>query len=68
MSTPVPTYLVVLNTPNGTAELEVPTFAGPEAAGRRAFWTACSLGWGDVEEITVESSTLLDSPATEDNA
>lgn len=47
------TYLVTLETAQGRAELAVPTFQGPEAAARRAFWTACAQGWGDVDEVQV---------------
>lgn len=62
MSTPtvtIPTYLVTLSTPNGEGSIEVPTFQGSEAAARRAKWSAVSVGWGDVDEVTVVSSVLL---------
>lgn len=52
-------YLVTLTTPLGTAELEVPSTLGPDAAGRRAFWTAASLGWGDLDEIIVDAIVEL---------
>ncbi len=59
----VPTYTVTLLTPNGVAQLDVPTYGGPMGAGRRAFWAAVSLGWGDVDEITVcEITRVTDSP------
>lgn len=55
-------WLVQISTPNGEAELEVPTFCGPEAAERRAIVAAASLGWGDLDEIRI----LNVSEATEE--
>lgn len=49
-----PLFTVTLDTPAGPAVLEVPTFQGPAAAGRRAHLTAVHLGWGDLDEITVQ--------------
>lgn len=49
------TWTVTLRTPHGMAELDVPTTLGPDAASRRAHMAACSLGWGDLDTITVES-------------
>jgi hypothetical protein len=46
-------FLVTLDTPNGQGQLEVPTTLGADAAGRRAFWQACNLGWGDVDTISI---------------
>lgn len=54
----VPTYRVQVATPGGPAELDVPTFQGPDAAKRRAYWTAVAAGWGDVDEVTVTNVTL----------
>lgn len=48
-------YLVTLDTPNGRGEIEVPTFMGPDAAGRRAVVAAMGQGWGDFDSITVVS-------------
>jgi hypothetical protein len=55
----LPVYLVTIDTPQGRAELEVPTLRGPAAAERRAWITAVQLRWGDVDEITVVSSELI---------
>jgi hypothetical protein len=60
----VPRYLVTLDAPAGRGEIEVPTYQGPDAAGRRAFWAACSLGWGDVDEITILSVAEITTPET----
>lgn len=51
----VPQYVVTLDTAQGRAVLEVPSMLGPDAASRRAFWTAVSLHWGDVDEVSVVS-------------
>lgn len=48
-------YLVVIDTPKGQAELEVPSTLGPEAAGRRAWMTGVQLRWGDLDEVKVVS-------------
>jgi hypothetical protein len=53
-------YLVTLDTPNGMAQLDVPSMMGPEAAGRRAHISACAIGWGDIDEITVTSVEISD--------
>jgi hypothetical protein len=55
----LPVYLVTIDTPQGRAELEVPTLLGPAAAERRAWMTAVQLRWGDVDEITVVSTELI---------
>jgi hypothetical protein len=55
----LPVYLVTLDTPQGRAELEVPTLLGPAAAERRAWRTAVQRRWGDVDEITVVSTELM---------
>lgn len=55
----LPVYLVTIDTPQGRAELEVPTLLGPAAAERRAWMTAVQLRWGDLDEITVVSTELL---------
>jgi hypothetical protein len=47
------TYTVTLDTPSGIAQLDVPSTLGPDAAKRRAFFTACALGWGDLDDIMV---------------
>lgn len=57
------TYLVTVETPKGTAELEVPSTLGPEAAGRRGWMTAVQQRWGDVDEITVTSVTEMEESA-----
>lgn len=46
-------WIVRLMTPDGEAELEVPTFYGPEVAGRRAQVAAVTMRWGDFDEIRV---------------
>jgi hypothetical protein len=58
-----PVYLVTIDTPQGRAELEVATLLGPGAAGRRAWMTAVQLRWGDLDEITVVSTELIDQQA-----
>ena len=63
----IPTYLVTLRiTQEGdsplaerTASMEVPSFLGDAAAGRRAKWTAVAAGWGDVDEVAVQSVELV---------
>jgi hypothetical protein len=50
----VPTYTVTLKTPSGQIQLDVPTFQGAQAAGRRALFAAAQAGWGDLDTITVE--------------
>lgn len=55
------TYRVTLEVAGGQAVLDVPSFLGADAAGRRAFWTAASLGWGDLHEIRVVSSEPLEA-------
>lgn len=54
-------YLVTVETPKGTAELEVPSTLGPEAAGRRGWMTAVQQRWGDVDEVTVTSVTEMEA-------
>jgi hypothetical protein len=58
-------FLVTVLTPNGKAELEVPSTLGTEAAARRAHITAVSLGWGDMDTVTVESVALLPGQSCE---
>lgn len=53
------TYRVALDCPGGPVVLDVPSCLGPEAAGRRAVWTAVALGWGEPDEVT-----LADTSAT----
>jgi hypothetical protein len=53
--TDVPQYLVVLATPKGEAVLQVPSLSGPDAAGRRAYWSAVTARWGDLDEVEVLS-------------
>lgn len=55
----VPRYLVVLDTPKGVYELEVPSFLGPNTAKRRAVFTAAASRWGDLPEIKVLSVTPI---------
>jgi hypothetical protein len=50
---PVRTWTVTLDTPQGQAQLDVPTSLGPDAAERRAILAAASLRWGDIDEIRV---------------
>lgn len=59
----VPVYLVTLQTPGGPAELEVPSLLGPEAAGRRAWMAGVQQRWGDVDEVVVVSTELIEEPA-----
>jgi hypothetical protein len=54
-----PVFEVLLTTPAGDAVLEVPTFLGAEAAGRRALWSAVALGWGEPDQVTVAAVTEL---------
>lgn len=53
-------YLVTLITPNGVGQIEVPTFLGPDAAGRRAHMCAVAAGWGDLDEVKVASVTEIE--------
>jgi hypothetical protein len=47
-------YRVTLACPGDLlAVLDVPSCLGSEPAERRAWWTAVSLGWGDVDDITI---------------
>ena len=63
----IPTYLVTLKiTQEGdsplaehTGTIEVPSFMGGDAAGRRAKWSAIASGWGDVDEVEVQSVELI---------
>lgn len=54
------TYVVTLSTPAGLAAMDVPSNLGPEAAGRRAFWTAAAIGWGDLPDLSIDSIVPLD--------
>lgn len=56
----IPTYEVHLDTAIGPAVLHVPTLLGADAAARRAKWTAVAAGWGDVDDVHVTSSELLE--------
>lgn len=56
---PLVTYLVTLDTPKGRGTVELSSFLGPEAAGRRARWTMIP-SWGDVDEVTVFMVEALD--------
>jgi len=53
--TVVTDYLVTLTTPHGVGQLEVPTTLGPNAAARRAIVAAMQWGWGNFDNLTVES-------------
>lgn len=55
-----PRYLVTLIMPRGTCLLEVPTFQGPAAAGRRAKFAAVSQGWGNLDEVLVGSVAVIE--------
>jgi hypothetical protein len=57
--TALATYLVVLDTPNGRGEIEVPSTLGPDAAGRRARIAAIASGWGDMDDVIVVSVVAL---------
>lgn len=52
-------YVVTIGTPQGPGEMEVPSTLGPDAAGRRAKMTAFTIGWGDLDELTVESVKVM---------
>lgn len=56
----VRTWTVVLDTPKGRAELDVPTALGPDAAERRAVVAAAALRWGDIDEIRVLDVVAFD--------
>lgn len=60
MTQTIPRYLVTLDTPMGQAQLEVPSFLGPNTAKRRAHMTACAIGWGDLPEVKVVSVELIE--------
>ena len=67
MNVRIPTYLVTLKiTQEGdsplaerTGTIEVPTFLGEDVARRRAKWSAIADGWGDVDEVEVQSVELV---------
>lgn len=68
MSSIVPTYLVTLEiikeidedtVSTGIGSIEVPSYLGADTAGRRAMWSAIAAGWGDVDEVKVQSVELL---------
>lgn len=67
MKVRVPTYLVTMKITKEsdsplvecTGTIEVPTFLGQDAAGRRAKWSAIADGWGDVDEVEVQSVELI---------
>jgi hypothetical protein len=51
-------YVVVVKTKKGLVDLEIPTFQGPVAAGRRAvFALAAQQVYGDLDEIECLSIT-----------
>lgn len=54
-----PAYLVIIQTPKGVGEIEVPSFLGADAASRRAVFCAAAKGWGDLPDLKVLSSTLI---------
>lgn len=47
------TWTVTIDGPAGPGQIDVPTHLGSEAAGRRALFTAASVGWGDLDELRV---------------
>lgn len=53
-------YTVVVKTPKGTFDVEVPTYQGPEAAARRAKWSLIHMRYGDVDEVHILSTTLIE--------
>jgi len=56
----IPKYLVTLAIgKRKVAQLEVPSFLGPDAAGRRAVMTAAAMRWADLPDIKVMSSLLF---------
>lgn len=56
----IPRYLVTLDTPQGQAEIEVPSMLGPNTAKRRAHMAACAMGWGDLPTVKIVSVELID--------
>ena len=56
-------YEVEIDSPKGHFWIDVPSMIGPDAAGRRAYITAVSMGWGDFDEVTVVSITPLEELA-----
>ena len=64
----LPRFLVTLATPDGPGSIEVPTLLGPDAAARRALWSAAAKGWGDVTELQVLGVVdITPPPATTEN-
>lgn len=51
------TYTVVIDTPKGTFDVDVPTFLGPGAAGRRAIFTLAAARYGDLLDLHIVSIT-----------
>ena len=55
-------YVITLATPRGVFEVEVPTFLGAKAAARRAHFTLVAKGYGDIDQVTVTSTTTKETP------
>lgn len=54
LATVIRTWRIGVTGPAGTGVMDVPSLS-EETAKRRAFWTAASLRWGDVDELEVTS-------------
>ncbi len=50
-------YIVTVRSPKGTFDLEIPTFQGPDVAGRRAIVSLAALGKGDLDDTEILSIT-----------
>lgn len=61
----LPIYLIVVETPLGVTELEIPSLSGPVLAAKRAWLTALQQGWGDIGEVVVMSAALIDPETNE---
>lgn len=48
-------YAVSIDGPKGRGVLEVNSALGPKAAGRRALVAALRLGWGELDDLSVEN-------------
>jgi len=58
--TTVPQYRVTVSTPSGEWVMDVPSFQGGDAAGRRALFTVASQDRStDLDEIKVVNVTAL---------
>lgn len=55
------TFRIQVTTPNGVGEMDVPAFS-EDFAKRRAYWTAASIGWGDLDELEVTNCVEVTSP------